>query len=182
MDLKDTVDLMLSDDYKDRFIAEYKQTKERYERLKHFCNRIEAVRIKNLGLGPDIEEPAHDCPLDLLRDQQRCMGEYLHILEIRAIIEGIDLTKTITPKNTLNTFAPILAYLNSKGKYIARDKDGTLWLFNKKPKKVEDEFFWDMPPCSGDSYSVDITVFSEYFPFVKWEDTEPFLLKSLKGE
>ena len=176
MDLKETVDLMLSDDYKDRFIAEYKQTKERYERLKHFCNRIEA------SMTGEVTEPEHDCPYSLLREQQRIMGEYLHILEIRAIIEGIDLTKTITPKSTLNTFAPILDYLNSKGKYIARDKDGDLWLFNKKPKKVEDEFFWDMPPCPGDSYSVDITVFSEYFPFVKWEDTEPFLLKSLKGE
>ena len=181
MDLKDTVDLMLSADYKERFIAEYLQTKERYERLKHFCNKIEAIRIKNRGLGPDIEEPAHDCPLDLLRDQQRIMGEYLHILEIRAIIEGIDLTKTISPKNTLNTFAPILAYLNSKGKYIARDEDGTLWLFNKKPKRIKAEF-WDIDPCTEDSYSVDITVFSEYFPFVKWEDPEPFLLKSLKGE
>lgn len=181
MDLKDTVDLMLSADYKERFIAEYLQTKERYERLKHFCNKIEAIRIKNRGLGPDIEEPAHDCPLDLLRDQQRIMGEYLHILEIRAVIEGIDLTKPITPKTTLISFAPILAYLNNRGKYIARDKDGALWLFNKKPKRIENEF-WDIDPCTEDSYSVDITVFSEYFPFVKWEDVEPFLLKSLKGE
>ena len=175
MDLKDTVDLMLSADYKERFIAEYLQTKERYERLKHFCNKIEASYTEL------VEEPKHDCPHSLLREQQRIMGEYLHILEVRAIIEGIDLTKTITPKTTLNTFAPILAYLNSRGKYIARDKDGALWLFNRKPKRIENEF-WDIDPCTEDSYSVDITVFSEYFPFIKWEDVEPFLLKSLKGE
>lgn len=175
MDLKDTVDLMLSTDYKERFIAEYLQTKERYERLKHFCNKIEASYTEL------VEEPKHDCPHSLLREQQRVMGEYLHILEVRAIIEGIDLTKTTTPKNTLNTFAPILEYLSNRGKYIARDEDGTLWLFNKKPKRIENEF-WDINPCTEDSYSVDITVFSEYFPFVKWEDAEPFLLKSLKGE
>ena len=33
MQLKDTVELMLSDDYKDRFKAEYYQTKIRYDKL-----------------------------------------------------------------------------------------------------------------------------------------------------
>lgn len=87
MELKETVDLMLSDDYKDRFIAEYLQTKERYERLKHFCNKIEAsYHFKN-----EVEEPKYIGGYELLREQQRCMGEYLHVLEIRAIIEDIDL-------------------------------------------------------------------------------------------
>ena len=35
--------------------------------------------------------PKHDCELELLREQQRFMGEYLHMLEIRAVIEHIDL-------------------------------------------------------------------------------------------
>lgn len=34
MELKDTVQLMLSNDYEERFKAEYWQTKVRYERLK----------------------------------------------------------------------------------------------------------------------------------------------------
>lgn len=80
-----TVDDMLSKDYKKRFVAEYNQTKIRYERLKAFNNRIEASMMKN------VEEPKHDCPAHLLRDQQHAMGEYLHILEVRAVIEGIEL-------------------------------------------------------------------------------------------
>ena len=40
-----------------------------------------------------VEMPKHDCPGDLLRDQQRVMGEYLHILEVRAAIEGVELNK-----------------------------------------------------------------------------------------
>lgn len=84
-DLKDTVNLMLSDDYKDRFAAEYFQTYTRYLRLKRFCNRIEAAQIKG------ITEPEHDCPLPLLREQQRAMGEYLHILELRAEIEDVNI-------------------------------------------------------------------------------------------
>lgn len=85
MELKDTVEGMTSEDYKKRFVAEYQQTKIRYEKLKHFCNKIEASRIGS------VFEPKHDCPLSLLREQQRAMGEYLHLLEIRAIIEDVEL-------------------------------------------------------------------------------------------
>lgn len=85
MELKDTIEMMLSADYKVRFKAEYHQTKIRYEKLKAFNNRIEAAMLTV------SEEPKHDCPYDILRDQQRVMGEYLHILEVRAVIEGVDL-------------------------------------------------------------------------------------------
>ena len=37
MELKDTIDGMISNDYRERFKAEYRQTKERYERLKGFA-------------------------------------------------------------------------------------------------------------------------------------------------
>lgn len=84
--LKDTIEMMCSADYKERFKAEYHQTKIRYEKLKAFCNKIEATR----WVGT-LEEPEHDCPYELLREQQKSMGQYLHILEVRAVIEDIDL-------------------------------------------------------------------------------------------
>ena len=83
--LAGTVDLMNSDNYKNRMIAEYHQTKIRYEKLKDFCNRIEAAQ------WTEKEEPKHDCPLWALKGQQKAMGEYLHFLEVRAIIEGVEL-------------------------------------------------------------------------------------------
>ena len=83
--LGDTTHLMKSSDYKERFVAEYLQTKIRYEKLKAFCNKIEAAELM-IALGP-----AHDCPYELLRQQQKAMGEYLHILEIRAVVENINL-------------------------------------------------------------------------------------------
>lgn len=83
--LEDTSVLMTSEDYKNRFVAEYAQTKIRYEKLKNFCNRIEAAMLTG------SKEPDHDCSLELLRSQQRIMGEYLHILEIRAVIEEVEL-------------------------------------------------------------------------------------------
>ena len=91
MELKHTVELMNSECYKDRFVAEYLQTKIRYEKLKAFSNKIEAAENTQY-MAKAIQMPAHDCPLPLLREQQRCMGAYLHILEVRAVIEDIDLT------------------------------------------------------------------------------------------
>lgn len=90
-ELKETVPYMLSEDYKERFKAEYYQTKIRYERLKKFNTKIEAAEMTEYGLDKKAIMPRHDCPKDLLRRQQNLMGEYLHTLEVRAVIEGIDL-------------------------------------------------------------------------------------------
>ena len=85
IELKDTIEGMTSADYKERFKAEYHQAKIRYEKLNNFCNKIEVAQMMG------TEEPKHDCPLELLREQQKYMGMYLSILEKRAIIEGINL-------------------------------------------------------------------------------------------
>jgi hypothetical protein len=91
MELKDTIKIMTSDDYKERFVAEYLQTKIRYEKLKALNTKIKAWELTRFGLGKKTEKPKFDCPEELLREQQSLMGQYLHILEVRAAIEGIEL-------------------------------------------------------------------------------------------
>lgn len=85
MELKETIELMCSSDYKERFVAEYRQVKIRYEKLKNFCNKIEVEEM----LGKEVTK--HDCPLELLREQQKYMGLHLSILEKRALIENVEL-------------------------------------------------------------------------------------------
>jgi len=85
MELKETVELMNSEDYKERFVSEYHQVKIRYEKLKNFCNKIEVETM----LGKEVTK--HDWPLELLREQQKYMGLYLSVLEKRALIENIVL-------------------------------------------------------------------------------------------
>ena len=80
--LKDTVDLMLSDDHKDRLKAEYLQTKLRYDKLKSIIVKADA----------DTLEFELSCPLSMLRVQLESMDVYLHMRAVRAEIEGIDLT------------------------------------------------------------------------------------------
>lgn len=81
MELKDTVELMNSADYKERFKAEYYQTKVRYEKLHKMLIKYEAGTLNF--------EPK--CSFDLLSEQKEHMGLYLHCLEVRAEIEGIEL-------------------------------------------------------------------------------------------
>lgn len=84
-ELKETIESMCSDNYKERFVAEYHQVKIRYEKLKNFCNKIEVETM----LGKEVTK--HDCQLELLREQQKYMGLYLSILEKRALIENVVL-------------------------------------------------------------------------------------------
>lgn len=82
MELKDTVDLMNSEDYNDRFKAEYFQTKIRYDKL-------HKMLVKRAAGTLDFEPK---CSVALLTEQKRYMGEYLRVLETRAEIEGVDLS------------------------------------------------------------------------------------------
>ena len=81
MQLIDTVELMLSDDYKERFKGEYYQVKERYERLRKMVVRYQA---ETLNFEPK-------CDLELLKSQLSAMRDYIYILEVRAQIEGVEL-------------------------------------------------------------------------------------------
>ena len=81
MELVQTINLMNSEDYKERFKAEYYQTKIRYDKLHKMIIKYEA---NTLGFVPDT-------PVHLLEEQAKFMGNYLKILEIRAEIEKIEL-------------------------------------------------------------------------------------------
>ena len=81
MKLKDTIEMMQSEDYKERFKAEYWQTKIRYDKLHKLIIKMEA--------GTCDFTPS--CSLGIHKEQAKYMGMYLYILEVRAEYEGIDL-------------------------------------------------------------------------------------------
>lgn len=81
MELKDTISLMQSADFKERFRAEYFQLKIRRSGLK---NMLEKWKNGTLEFEPM-------CPFHLLQKQLLVMDEYLEVLEERAKIEGVDL-------------------------------------------------------------------------------------------
>lgn len=81
MELKDTIGFMTSEDYKNRFVAEYMQTRIRAEKLQIVVNRYDRGEL-------DFEL---NCPIELLKRQLRTMREYLLILDCRAEMEGVVL-------------------------------------------------------------------------------------------
>lgn len=81
MELKDTVEMMNSSDYKERFIAEYCQLRIRHEKLKKMLNKLQAGK---LNFKPT-------CPVDLLQRQCQLQRELLDLLEVRAEFENINI-------------------------------------------------------------------------------------------
>lgn len=81
MELNDTIGMMNSHDYKERFKAEYAQLKIRYSKLYTLLIKYKAG---TLDFVPR-------CSYDILLEQLRVMGQYIMLLEARAAIEGIEL-------------------------------------------------------------------------------------------
>lgn len=81
IELHDIIGLMCSEDYKDRFKAEYLQLKMRYNKLHNMVIKYEADK---LDFKPS-------CDIELLKKQKAAMGNYLYCLEVRAQVEGIDI-------------------------------------------------------------------------------------------
>ena len=81
MELKDTIELMQSTDYKDRFKAEYWQVADRFKKLS-------AMLVKwdkgELNFTPT-------CPRSTYNMQIKAMTDYMAVLEIRAIAEDVEL-------------------------------------------------------------------------------------------
>lgn len=75
------------EDWKNRLVEEYRQTKERYEKLKAYNNKQEVA----LELDPATQTRRCYYANELMRRQQRAMGDYLQLLELRATLEGIEL-------------------------------------------------------------------------------------------
>lgn len=79
--LEETIDGMVSSNYKDRFRAEYWQLKIRRDKL---YNTL--VKIKS---GKNDFSP--DSTFNILQEQLEIMNKYLFILDVRAKMEGIDI-------------------------------------------------------------------------------------------
>lgn len=81
MELKETVEMMNSADYKERFKAEYQQVVIRYQKL--------AAMLQKWDNGELNFTPT--CPRSTYNMQVRAMTDYIAVLEARAVMEGVDL-------------------------------------------------------------------------------------------
>ena len=80
-ELKETVELMTSADYKERFKAEYEQVKIRFEKLKVMLDKWDNGTL----------EFTPTCNRGIYNFQIKAMGEYITCLERRAVTENVEL-------------------------------------------------------------------------------------------
>ena len=81
MELKETIEMMNSADYKERFQAEYQQVVIRYQKL--------AAMLEKWDNGELNFTPT--CPRSTYNMQVRAMTDYIAVLEARAVMEGVEL-------------------------------------------------------------------------------------------
>ncbi len=81
MELRDTIEMMNSEDYKERFKAEYYQNVIRYKKLKAMLDKWDEGEL----------DFAPTCPRSTYNIQIIAMSDYLAILEARAVMEEIEL-------------------------------------------------------------------------------------------
>lgn len=79
--LSETASMMISEDYKERFKAEYEQTRIRYAGLSKMIHKWHRGEL----------EFTPTCNEEIFQRQLTTMYKYLGILEERAILEEIDL-------------------------------------------------------------------------------------------
>ena len=82
MKLSETVEMMNSADYKERFRAEYFQLKIRVNGLKNMLDKWDKGE---LNFTPT-------CPREIYNDQMEYMMNYMAVLANRAELEHVDLT------------------------------------------------------------------------------------------
>lgn len=68
-----------------------------------------------------------------------------------------------------------LECLDKRFEYIARDKNGELFIYKSEPYKSKIFNVWNSSDCSGLALRYNIE-----FPMIQWDDTEPWLIENLK--
>lgn len=82
MELRNTINMMESADYKERFKAEYYQLAIRFRKITEMLEKWDNGK---LDFSPT-------CPRSTYNIQVRAMAEYIAALEARAVMEKIDLS------------------------------------------------------------------------------------------
>ena len=80
-ELRDTIEMMNSEDYKERFKAEYYQVVIRYQKLKSMLDKWDNDQL----------EFTPTCPRSTYNMQIAAMTDYIAVLEVRAVMEGVEL-------------------------------------------------------------------------------------------
>lgn len=119
----------------------------------------------------DFDLFIHSYRYDLIYDNMA-----LHHLDIMKVYKDYTLEELLwerkegIPKLSDDEKA-ILRNVDKRYKWLARDRDGSLGIYENKPNKSSN-IFWSEGHCKD-------FCFNCIFQFIKWEDEEPYLIEDL---
>ena len=108
-------------------------------------------------------------------DCEQCLfdiGESCHDIEQWAESEYVE-KPTLTANEKL-----FLDLIKEEYTYIARDEDGLLAIYPRKPEKKST--YWLLTDNPNDTRDLYIRALDVGFDFIKWEDEEPWSIEDLK--
>ena len=125
------------------------------------------IAVNNDGKLINCDDtPCFQCKL--FNSKDACTNEIIRWCEAEYVKKP-----TLTSKEKL-----FLDLIREKYTYIARDEDGLLSVYPRKPEKKST--YWlitDNPNSARDLYT---RAFDVDFDFIKWSDDEPWLIEDLK--
>ena len=115
--------------------------------------------------------------LDDYDENLKCKIVYLNTLDIMKVYKDYTCTELLwerkEAKPTEDEKAILKVLLKEKYKWIARDKNGCLYIYENKPEKRIS--IWG---ASG----LAMRPFDHLFQFIQWEDDEPYSIEELLEE
>lgn len=90
---------------------------------------------------------------------------------VREWAESEYIEKTVISKRD----RAFLEYIRKEYKFIARDKDGELFIYRTQPRRNDERCNWTSNGCISLSIRHNVD-----FPMVKWGDCQPWIIEDLK--
>lgn len=112
-----------------------------------------------------------DCDLCMYISDKNCADTFSEWCEAE-YIEKPTLT---------NNERKFLEIIDPKWKYIARDANKNLYVFDSLPSKKRNSWYIESVSVLICNYcNISENLFGKMFDFIKWEDEEPWLIEDLK--
>ena len=111
---------------------------------------------------------------------------YLYFIDIDSIekksylninnIVGKNIIKLPKKKEFTDDELCILRNIDKEYKWIAKDRDGDLWIYTNKPKKEYDRYWKDCSSSKSLSFEPLDIFKNSLFTEIEWEDEEPICI------
>ena len=104
-------------------------------------------------------------------------GEKKSYLNINDVA-GKNVIKLPKKKEFTDDELCILRNIDKEYKWIAKDRDGDLWIYTNKPKKEYDRYWRDCSSSKSLSFEPLDIFKNSLFTEIEWEDDEPIFIDS----